>query len=253
MISYHDAIQGVLCCLQKIRRRRSPLRTVRPSCVVAQGLLFQSRANDALVKYIFCTQSWSAGTRNPWRTKIPHRDRLRLSQMSLVQRRCVVWWNDKFQISKPQQKCGVKKSNSWQLPRVYLLGERERETCFIGIPEDLGWDVISQRLQVLKMPHKHSWGTEFHFDGTMMDSLPEICRRMGVLSLRMKTRNRRKRTKHHSQSTTMCLFSVWHTRTFGPSNLKKCFFVSVGVSFDRVVEVQILLTFVNCKLLRCDF
>ena len=129
------------------------------------------------------------------------------------------------------------------------------ETCFIGIgiPEDLGWDFISYRLQVLKMPHKHSWQTEFCFDGTMMDSFPEICPRMGVLSLRMKTRNRRKRTKHHSQSTTMCLFWVWHTRTFGPSNLKKCFFVSVGVSFDRVVEVQMLLTFVNCKLLRCDF
>lgn len=106
---------------------------------------------------------------------------------------------------------------------IYWERERERETCFIGIPEDLGWDVISQRLQVLKMPHKHSWGTEFRFDGTMMDSLPEICRRMGVLSLRMKTRNRRKRTKHHSQSTTMCLFSVWHTRTFGPSNLKNLF------------------------------
>ena len=121
MKSYHDAIQGVLCCLQKIRRRRSPLRTVRPSCVVAQGLIVQSRANHALVKYIFCTQSWSAGTRHPWRTKTPHRDRLRLSQMSLVQRRCVVWWNHTFQISKPQQKCGVKKSNSWQLPLVYIL------------------------------------------------------------------------------------------------------------------------------------
>ncbi len=36
------------------------------------------------------------------RTKTPHRDRLRLSQMSLVQRNCVVWWNHSFQMSKPQ-------------------------------------------------------------------------------------------------------------------------------------------------------
>lgn len=122
MLSYHDAIQGVLCCLQKIRRRRSPLRTVRPSCLVAQGLLFQSQAFLLWWNTSSAHKVETAGTRNPWRTKTPHRDRLRPSQMSLCpMARCVVWWNHTFQISKFQQKCGVKNSNSWQLPLVYVL------------------------------------------------------------------------------------------------------------------------------------